>query len=63
MLATELLVWGADPERPVGERWWSLTPLAAGGSLATALAPDAVTAHRWLDTARAAHPGWTPSTR
>ncbi|MFD7656640.1 urease accessory protein UreD [Actinosynnema sp. NPDC059797] len=57
VLATELLVWGDDPPRPVGGDWWSLVPLARGGSLATALAHDAITAEHLLTTALAAHPG------
>ncbi|SDD11726.1 urease accessory protein UreD [Actinokineospora iranica] len=57
VIATELLVWGADPaEAAVGD-WWSLVPLAHGGSLATVLAEDTITAYRRLDTATAAHPG------
>jgi urease accessory protein len=39
--------------------WWSLTPLAQRGSLATAVGPDAVTTTRDLATAVAAHPGWS----
>lgn len=58
VLATEVLVWGDDPAEPVGDLWWSLVPLAGGGSLATAVAEDTVTAARWLDLARAEHPGW-----
>lgn len=58
VLATEVLVWGDDPAEAVGDLWWSLVPLAAGGSLATALAEETVTASRWLDLARAEHPGW-----
>ncbi|MFT7836961.1 hypothetical protein Q5530_12505 [Saccharothrix sp. BKS2] len=45
VIATELLVWGEDPSGSVGGDWWSL-PLARDGSLATALAPDTLTAHR-----------------
>ncbi|MEU6645242.1 urease accessory protein UreD [Saccharomonospora sp. NPDC046836] len=59
VLATEILVWGEDPAEPVSGDWWSLTPLAAGGCLATALAADAVTAMRDLDTARLQHPAWS----
>lgn len=59
VVATELLVWGDDPPEPVSGDWWSLLPLAGGGSLATALAQDAMTAHRLLATAVAAHPGST----
>lgn len=59
VLGTEVLVWGADPAGAVAGDWWSLTPLARGGSLATAVGPDAVTAQRDLATAVAAHPGWS----
>ncbi|WP_020670032.1 urease accessory protein UreD [Amycolatopsis nigrescens] len=59
VLGTELLVWGPDPAEPTGGDWWSLTPLAAGGSLATALAHDAVTASADLASALATHPGWS----
>ena len=50
VLATEIL---ADDRQPpaAGGDWWSRTPLAAGGSLVTALADDAVTALRRLDFA------------
>jgi urease accessory protein len=57
VLATEFLVWGQDAAEPVGGDWWSLTPLAHGGSLLTALAPDAVAAAEDLDRARSLHPG------
>ncbi|MEV6604391.1 urease accessory protein UreD [Kutzneria sp. NPDC051319] len=57
VLATELLVWGADPASASSGDWWSLVPLARGGSLATALAADAVTAQRRLADATAGHPG------
>jgi urease accessory protein len=49
VLATELRVGTKDPPGPVAFDWCSLVPLAAGGSLATALAHDAVTAQRLLD--------------
>jgi urease accessory protein len=52
VLATEVLVGGEDPAEPVSGDWWSLTPLAAGGCLLTALAEDAVTAERDLGLAR-----------
>ncbi|WP_236796999.1 urease accessory protein UreD [Amycolatopsis sp. GM8] len=55
VLATEILV-GEDPVEPAGGDWWSVTPLAAGGALFTALAPDAVTAAKDLDRARACFP-------
>ncbi|WP_435157916.1 urease accessory protein UreD [Amycolatopsis sacchari] len=49
VLATELRV-GEQVAAASGE-WWSVSPLAAGGALVTALAPDAVTAQRDLDRA------------
>lgn len=49
VLATDLRVGYEDPPEPVAEDWCSLVPLAAGGSLATALAHDAVTAQRMLE--------------
>jgi urease accessory protein len=55
VLATELLVWGPDPSEAVAGPWWSLVPLAHGGSLATVLAQDTITAHQLLDTAVATH--------
>jgi urease accessory protein len=58
VLGTEILFWGEDPGVAVSHDWWSLVPLARGGSLASALADDAVTAGRWLDEAVVAHPGW-----
>lgn len=51
VLATEIRI-DDEPVRPAGGHWWSLTPLAGGGTLATALADDAVTAARGLDLAR-----------
>lgn len=57
VLASELLVWGEDPATAHSGDWWSLAPLARGGSLATALAGDAVTAQRRLAEALAVHPG------
>lgn len=71
VLATEVLLWGEDPAGAAAGDWWSLAPLARGGSLATAVGPDAVTAQRDLARALAAHPGWsaavltgaTPATR
>nr|WP_228046241.1 urease accessory protein UreD [Saccharopolyspora sp. HNM0983] len=56
VLATETLVWDADPRAAAGGDGWALTPLAAGGAQATALAPDAVTAQRRLRLAVGAHP-------
>jgi urease accessory protein len=58
VLATEVLVWGEDPHPGLAGPWWSLTPLAGRGSLATAVGPDAVTAQRGLALAIAGHPGW-----
>ncbi|WP_414942341.1 urease accessory protein UreD [Amycolatopsis sp. cmx-11-51] len=43
VLATDLVVGGPEPPEASGE-WWSRTSLAAGGTLTTSLAPDAVTA-------------------
>jgi urease accessory protein len=57
VFGTELLCWGVDLPGAVSEDWWSLVPLARGGSLSTAVADDAVTVERALDEARAAHPG------
>jgi urease accessory protein len=56
VLATELLIGGEDPAEPAGGDWWSVTPLARGGALITALAPDAVTALGNLDRARSRFP-------
>jgi urease accessory protein len=50
VLATELHLDDTSPDPTSGE-WWSRTPLAAGGTLTTALANDAVTAQRLLSTA------------
>ncbi|GAA3051579.1 urease accessory protein UreD [Pseudonocardia yunnanensis] len=58
VLATEVLVWGEDPHPGLAGPWWSLTPLACRGSLATSVGPDAVTAQRGLALAVAGHPGW-----
>lgn len=58
VLATEVLVWGEDAAEGVSGDWWSLTPLAPGGSLITSLATDAITARRDLSRARDLHPGW-----
>ncbi|MFE2755843.1 urease accessory protein UreD [Actinosynnema sp. NPDC059335] len=57
VFGTELLCWGEDLPGAVSEPWWSLVPLARGGSLSTAIADDAVTVERALDEARARHPG------
>lgn len=59
VLGTEVLMWGEDPPDAVAGQWWSLTPLAGRGALATAVATDAVTAQRDLATALTAHPGWS----
>ncbi|MBW0103868.1 urease accessory protein UreD [Pseudonocardia sp. KRD291] len=58
VLGTEFLVWDADPQVASAGDWWSLTPLAHRGSLATAVGPDAVSTRRDLDAALLAHPGW-----
>ncbi|MFD9962046.1 urease accessory protein UreD [Amycolatopsis sp. NPDC058986] len=47
VLATDLVVGGPELPAASGE-WWSRSPLAAGGTLTTSLAPDAVTALRHL---------------
>ncbi|MFC7341280.1 urease accessory protein UreD [Saccharopolyspora griseoalba] len=57
VLATEVLAWDEDPPAASSGRWWSLSPLAAGGCLATAVADDAVTAARRLAEAVGRHPG------
>ncbi|MBL3670847.1 urease accessory protein UreD [Streptomyces sp. M2CJ-2] len=56
VVATESVVWKNDPVAPTSGEWWSLTPLAAGGATATALAPDAVTAQHRLTEALRTHP-------
>jgi urease accessory protein len=48
VLASDLLVGGPELPAASGE-WWSRTPLAAGGTLTTSLAPDAVTAMAALE--------------
>jgi urease accessory protein len=50
VLATEL--WTNDTRDTASGEWWSRTRLAAGGTLTTALADDAVTASHQLDAAR-----------
>jgi urease accessory protein len=52
VLATDLVVGGPELPAASGE-WWSRSPLAAGGTLATSLAPDAVTAMKGLAAAGA----------
>jgi urease accessory protein len=53
VLATELRLDDTHPEPASGE-WWSRTPLAAGGTLTTALAGDVVTALRYIEAGGAA---------
>lgn len=48
VLATELHLDSVRRESASGE-WWSASPLAAGGTMVTALTDDAVTASRLLD--------------
>jgi urease accessory protein len=50
VLATDLVVGGPELPAASGE-WWSRSPLAAGGTLTTSLAPDAVTALKGLAAA------------
>jgi urease accessory protein len=47
VLATDLVVGGPELPAASGE-WWSRSPLAAGGTLTTSLAPDAVAALKGL---------------
>ncbi|AIG73495.1 Urease accessory protein UreD 1 [Amycolatopsis japonica] len=49
VLATDLVVGGPVVPEASGE-WWSRTSLAAGGTLTTSLAPDAVTALRVFES-------------
>lgn len=56
VLATELLATDQDPQTATSGPWWSLSPLAAGGALASALAPDTVTAEHRLSEALSHHP-------
>ncbi|GAB3461737.1 urease accessory protein UreD [Actinophytocola sediminis] len=51
VLATELDLDGAGAD-PASGQWWSRSPLAAGGSVTTALADDVVTALRLLRASR-----------
>ena len=62
VLGTEVLVWGDDPPGATAAAWWSLTPLARRGTLATAVGHDAVTTARDLEFALRAHPGWSGAT-
>ncbi|MBA8825156.1 urease accessory protein [Saccharopolyspora lacisalsi] len=59
VVANEPMMWGSDPPAPVSGDWWSLVPLAAGGSVASAVAADAVTARRRLAEAVRGHPDGT----
>ncbi len=63
VLGTEVLVWGDDPAAAVAGEWWSLTPLAGRGSLATAVGSDAPTTLRALAEAVSHHPGWSTPPR
>jgi urease accessory protein len=56
VLASETLVWDRDPAEPVSGDWWSLTPLAHGGTVATSVAADTMTAERRLAEAISHHP-------
>lgn len=56
VLATEFIATEQNPPRAASGPWWSLSPLAAGGALASTLAPDAVTAEHRLCEARTHHP-------
>lgn len=51
VLATELRCGEPGTPAPASGDWWSRTPLAAGGAIATALAHDVITAERSLATA------------
>jgi urease accessory protein len=55
VLGTDILI-NNDTPQPCGGDWCALTPLAGGGSLATALAHDAVTVQRSLDSMRGGTP-------
>jgi urease accessory protein len=56
VLATELLIGDEDPPTASTGPWWSLIPLAAGGTLATALADDQDIATDRLTAALHNHP-------
>lgn len=56
VLATEFIATEQDPPQAASGPRWSLSPLAAGGALASALAPDAVTAKHHLTEALTHHP-------
>ncbi|TDP96430.1 urease accessory protein UreD [Labedaea rhizosphaerae] len=53
VMATALMI-GEASRAPASGRWWSRTALAAGGTLATSLAPDVVTAQARLEAATSA---------
>ncbi|WP_424186837.1 urease accessory protein UreD [Actinokineospora sp. G85] len=55
VLATGLLVGAKDPVATSTGPWWSLTPLAGSGALATALADDPATATARLAAALGDH--------
>lgn len=57
VIATETMVWDQHPPEPVSGQWWSLSPLAGGGAVATAVAADAITAQRRLAEATTRQPG------
>ncbi|MDI5978456.1 urease accessory protein UreD [Amycolatopsis magusensis] len=48
VLATEILLLDEKPVEPTGGEWWSVSPLAGGGALVTALADSTVEAERML---------------
>lgn len=54
VLATEFRSGEPELTQPSSGDWWSRTPLAAGGAVATALAHDAIAAKRDLNAA------WSP---
>lgn len=56
VLATEFVATEQNPPRAASGPWWSLSPLAAGGALASTLAPDAATAEHRLSEALSHHP-------
>ncbi|GAA2681143.1 MULTISPECIES: urease accessory protein UreD [Actinosynnema] len=57
VIGAEVLCWGEDPAGPVSGDWWSLVPLARGGSLATALGDTVIEVERALTGACGSHPG------
>ncbi|MBQ6644747.1 MAG: urease accessory protein UreD, partial [Saccharopolyspora sp.] len=56
VLATEFIATEQNPPRAASGPWWSLSPLAAGGALASTLAPDAATTEHRLSEALSHHP-------